>query len=65
MDEDGGGFTLELQAQQVANNLAKYKGSSMCPGCGMVLSPVEVMHNALCQGCQHKQHAKRLKGRMA
>jgi hypothetical protein len=66
MDTDGGGYTLELQAGKVAQNIALYHGSSPCPQCGVIMNPVEFMYsNGLCTGCTEKRQAHRVKNRLA
>lgn len=36
-----------------------YNGSQTCPGCGCVMSPIEVMYGyGLCPTCQSKKNAR-------
>jgi hypothetical protein len=66
MDDGDGAYTLELQAQKIAQNATLYKGSAPCPQCGVVMSPVEFMYSkGLCQPCANNRQAQRVKGRLA
>lgn len=66
MDDGGGGFTLELQAAQIAKNATLYKGSAPCPQCGVLMNPVEFMYSkGLCAPCTNHRAANRVKGKMA
>jgi predicted RNA-binding Zn-ribbon protein involved in translation (DUF1610 family) len=65
MDDGDGAFTLELQAFKIAQNATQYKGSALCPQCGIVMNPVEYMYSLLCPQCTDKRRAKRVKGRMS
>jgi Zn finger protein HypA/HybF involved in hydrogenase expression len=66
MDIDGGGYTLELQAAQIARNATLYKGSAPCPTCGVIMNPVEYMYSkGLCPSCHETRMATRMKGKLA
>jgi hypothetical protein len=66
MDDGDGGFTLELQAQQIAKNATLYKGSAPCPQCGVIMNPVEfMMSKGLCPQCREHRMSKRVKGKLA
>ena len=43
-----------------------YGGSEMCPGCGRVMNPMQVIFGyGLCPDCQSLQNAARMKDRMS
>lgn len=65
MDDGDGSFTLELQAFQIAQNAIKYKGSALCPQCGIVMNPVQYMYSIICPSCDEAKRSKRIKGKMA
>jgi hypothetical protein len=66
MDLDGGGYTLDMQAKRVVDNVLNYRGSHPCPQCGLIMDPVAVMYSkGLCADCFSQVKAKRLKNRMA
>lgn len=65
MDIDGGGFTLELQAQKIAENAILYRGSAPCPMCGVIMDPVQYMYSkGLCEPCDNARRTHRMKGRI-
>jgi hypothetical protein len=65
MDLDGGGYTLDLQAQKIAENAILYRGSAPCPMCGIIMDPVKYMYSrGLCEPCDNDRRTKRLKGRI-
>jgi hypothetical protein len=64
LDGDGGEM-LELQAYRIAQNAVKYPGKSPCPGCGVVLDPVQYMYGVLCPQCKEKRAANRVARKMA
>ena len=65
MMDDGGGFPLEIQAKQVAENAMRYGGSLPCTSCGVIMNPVEAMYSkGNCVKCYTQIQAKRAKNRM-
>jgi hypothetical protein len=71
MFDGDGGETLELQAFIVAQNTAQangtmYRGSRMCPQCGIIMNPTEFMYSTLgiCPPCEDSRKARRVKGKM-
>ena len=66
MFDGDGGETLELQAYKVAQNLTQYKGSQLCPQCGIIMNPVEYMYSkGLCNSCHEERMATRVKRKLA
>lgn len=66
MDDGDGALTLELQAHQIMQNATHYNGSQMCPGCGIIMNPVQALQSAgLCINCTSHKHDQRVKRRMA
>lgn len=64
--DDGGGFALEIQAREIAQNATRYKGSSPCPTCGIIMNPVEVLYSkGMCPSCYSQDRADRVKRKMA
>jgi len=71
MFDGDGAETLELQAFKIAKNVANtngtmYRGSRMCPQCGIIMNPTEFMYSTLglCPPCGDSRRAKRVKGKM-
>lgn len=63
--DDGGGFSLEIQAGQLVSNAMNYKGSAPCTTCGLIMNPVEVMYSkGMCPNCYAQQRADRVKRKM-
>lgn len=47
------------EEQLVSDQEFVYNGSQTCPGCGRVMSPIEVMYGyGLCPACQSVKNAK-------
>ena len=47
------------EEQLVSDQEFVYNGSQTCPGCGRVMSPIEVMYGyGLCPTCQSKKNAR-------
>jgi ribosomal protein S27AE len=66
MFDDGGGEMLEMQAYKVVKNLTEYKGSAVCPQCGVIMNPVEAMYSlGLCGSCHEKRMANRVEKKLA
>ena len=62
MDNGDGMYTMELQAEQIAENSTRYNGSAPCPTCGVVINPVEFLSNrGHCLSCTMQKNAKRIK----
>ena len=65
MDDGDGAFTLELQAQKIAQNATLYRGSAPCPQCGVIMDPVQFMYSrGLCEPCDNSRRTINLKGRI-
>lgn len=66
MDDGDGSMTMELQARKIAENATIYKGSRPCPGCGVVMNPVEFLnsHKGRCLTCVTQDRTRRAKGGM-
>ena len=65
MMDDGGGFTLEIQARKIAENATMYKGSAPCPTCGVIMNPVEALYSkGLCAPCYAQKTSDRVKRKM-
>lgn len=63
--DDGGGFTLEIQAGQLVSNAMNYKGSAPCTMCGLIMNPVEALYSkGTCPSCYSQQRADRVKRKM-
>lgn len=63
--DDGGGFSLEIQAREIAENATRYKGSSPCPTCGIIMNPVEALYSkGGCPSCYSQSRADRVKRKM-
>ena len=59
MDDGDGGFTMELQAKKIADNLGK---DPLCPQCGVVINPIVYMYNkGLCIPCYNAKLGKQVK----
>ena len=66
MFDGDGSEIMELQAKQIMENATKYNGSSPCPTCGVIMSPVEFMQNrGHCMSCLSQKRMARIKGGMA
>ena len=66
MSDGDGMLSMELQAQQIAENATRYNGSAPCPTCGVIMNPVEFMANrGHCLSCVTQRNAQRVKGKMA
>jgi hypothetical protein len=65
MDDGDGGYTLDLQAKQYADNATIYRGSSPCPQCGIMVNPIVFMYNkGLCIPCHNRKMSNRVKNGM-
>lgn len=64
---DGDGMeSMELQARKIAENSTNYRGSGMCPTCGVIMNPVEFMNNkGHCLSCVTQRKAVITQGKMA
>jgi hypothetical protein len=60
MFDGDGGETLELQAWQIAQNIANNSGSHPCPQCGIITNPVEYLYyKGLCYPCYTNKLSRR------
>ena len=65
MDDGDGSFMMEIQARQIAENAAKYKGSAPCLSCGVIMNPVEALHSkGMCPLCYSQKLTDRVKRKM-
>lgn len=62
----GAGDGERLQEIPTSGMETIYGGSEMCPGCGGVMNPMQVIFGyGLCPDCQSRQNAARMKDRMS
>ena len=65
MFDGDGSETMELQARQIAENATRYKGSSPCPACGIVMNQVEALYSkGMCVKCYSQKMSDRVKRKM-
>lgn len=65
-DFESGSYTLALQAGKIVEHQLQYNGSAPCPGCGIIINPLEFMTNqGLCNDCTNERNARRVAGKMA
>ena len=61
-----GNETMEWQAKTIMENALRYNGSAPCPTCGVIMNPVEFLHNrGHCMSCLTATRLQRVKGKMA